>query len=93
MVSYLVVPRGVEHRRAVMRFIAHAVSTDSQARFANLAGIGPVNRAAMSRVDAEVAPHLPTSHRDSKVTLDLAWWARHGAEVAERWKAWLPGDG
>ena len=93
MVSYLVVPRGVQHRRAVMRFIAHAVSTDSQARFANLAGIGPVNRAAMSRLDAEVAPHLPTSHRDSRVTLDLAWWARHGAEVAKRWKAWLPGDG
>lgn len=90
MVSYLVVPRGVDNRRAVMHFIAHAVSAGSQARFANLASIGPVNRAAMERLDPEVAPHLPTSHRDERVALDLEWWARHGAEVAERWKAWLP---
>ena len=93
MVSYLVVPRGVGNRRAVMQFIAHAVSAESQARFANLASIGPVNRAAMERLDPGVAPHLPTSHRDAKVTLDLGWWARHGAEVAGRWKAWLPPPG
>ena len=92
MVSYLVVPRGVENRRAVMHFIAHAVSAESQARFANLASIGPVNRAAMERLDPEVAPHLPTSHRDDRVPLDLTWWARHGAEVAEQWKAWLPAE-
>ena len=92
MVSYLVVPRGVENRHAAMQFIAHAVSTESQARFANLAAIGPVNRAAMDRLDPEVAPHLPTSHRDDRVSLDLGWWARHGAEVSERWKAWLPQD-
>ncbi len=90
MVSYLVVPRGVDNRRAVMHFIAHAVSAESQTRFANLASIGPVNRAAMERLDPEVAPHLPTSHREDRVALDLGWWARHGAEVAERWKAWLP---
>ena len=90
MVSYLVVPRDVDNRRAVMHFIAHAVSAESQARFANLASIGPVNRAAMERLDPEIAPHLPTSHRQERVALDLEWWARHGAEVAEQWKAWLP---
>ena len=92
MVSYLVVPRGVENRRAVMHFIAHALSAGSQARFANLASIGPVNPAAMERLDPEVAPHLPTSHHDERVSLDLEWWARHGAEVAELWKAWLPAE-
>ena len=90
MVSYLVVPRGVGNRGAAMHFIAHAVSAESQTRFANLAATGPVNRAAMGPLDPTVAPHLPTSHRDSRVTLDIGWWARHGAEVAEQWKAWLP---
>ena len=93
MASYLVVPRGVDNRRAVMQFIAHALSAESQTRFANLAAIGPVNRNAMTRLDPEVAPHLPTSHRDDRVTLDLGWWARHGAEVAKQWKAWLPPPG
>ena len=92
MVSYLVVPRGVRNRNAAMHFIAHAVSTESQSRFANLAATGPVNRAAMDLLDPAVAPHLPTSHRDSRVTLDIGWWARHGAEVAEQWKAWLPAE-
>ena len=89
MVSYLIVPLGARNKEAAMRFIAHAVSTESQAKFANLAAIGPVNRAATELLDAEVAAHLPTAHRDSQVTLNPLYWARHGAELAEQWNAWL----
>ncbi len=88
--DYLIIPKGCPNKHAVMQFIAHAVSRQSQAELANVAAYAPINMAAINDVRPEVVPYLPTTHQETQVILDVSYWAQHAAEITERWNAWLP---
>jgi putative spermidine/putrescine transport system substrate-binding protein len=88
--DYLIVPKGCPNKDAVMQFIAHAVSPRSQAELANVTAYAPINVAAINDVKPEVVPYLPTTYQETQVLLDVSYWAKHAAEITERWNAWLP---
>lgn len=89
LADYLIVPKGCPNKDAVMRFIAHAVSRQSQAQLANVTAYAPINTMAIDDVKSEVVPYLPTTHQDTQVILDVAYWAKHAAEITKRWDTWL----
>lgn len=87
--DYLVVPKGAKNKEAAMKFIAHAVSIEAQAGFANETTYEPINVKAIGLVDDELLPYLPTVHKESQVILDVNYWAENKDKVIEQWNAWL----
>ncbi|EPN58811.1 spermidine/putrescine ABC transporter periplasmic spermidine/putrescine-binding protein [Pseudomonas syringae pv. actinidiae ICMP 19096] len=43
----------------------------------------------MARLDSTLAPNLPTAHVADQITLDFAYWAKNGSDIATRWNEWL----
>ena len=89
LADYLIVPKGCPNKDAVMQFIAHAVSRRCQAELANVTAYAPINMAAIDDVRPEVLPYLPTTHQQMQIVLDVSYWAKHAAEIMERWNTWL----
>ena len=89
MADFLVVPKGAKNKDAAMKFLALASGAEGQAEFANLTAYAPVNLDSVAQLDAELAPSLPTAHEADQVTLDFAYWAEHGNDIAARWNEWL----
>ncbi|HIE4272038.1 TPA: ABC transporter substrate-binding protein [Pseudomonas aeruginosa] len=89
MADFLVVPKGAKNKDAAMKFLAMASGAEGQAEFANLTAYAPVNLDSVPQLEAELAPSLPTAHEPDQVTLDFAYWAEHGSEIAARWNEWL----
>lgn len=89
MADFLVVPKGAKNKDAAMKFLALASGAEGQAEFANLTAYAPVNLDSVPQLDAELAPSLPTAHEADQVTLDFAYWAEHGNDIAARWNEWL----
>ncbi|WP_222705654.1 ABC transporter substrate-binding protein [Brevibacillus massiliensis] len=87
--DYLVVPKGAKNKEAAMKFIAHAVSVDAQAGFANETSYEPINVKSMGLVDSKLFPYLPSQHKESQVLLDVAYWAENKDKVIQQWNAWL----
>lgn len=88
--DYLIVPKACPNKDAVMQFIAHAVSPRRQAALANASAYAPINIEAIKHVAPDVMPHLPTTHQQTQIILDVSYWARHAAKITQRWHAWLP---
>lgn len=89
MADFLVVPKGAKNKDAAMKFLAMASGAEGQAEFANLTAYAPVNLDSVAQLDKELAPSLPTAHEADQVTLDFAYWAEHGNDIAARWNEWL----
>ncbi|PHN34528.1 ABC transporter substrate-binding protein [Pseudomonas amygdali] len=89
MADFLVVPKGAKNKDAAMKFIANATSAKGQADFSNLSAYAPVNTQSVARLDSTLAPNLPTAHVADQITLDFAYWAKNGADIATRWNEWL----
>lgn len=89
MADFLVIPKGAKNKDAAMKFLALASGAEGQAEFANLTAYAPVNLDSVAQLDAELAPSLPTAHEADQVTLDFAYWAEHGNDIAARWNEWL----
>lgn len=89
MADFLVIPKGAKNKDAAMKFLAMASGAEGQAEFANLTAYAPVNLDSVAQLDAELAPSLPTAHEADQVTLDFAYWAEHGNDIAARWNEWL----
>ncbi|GGK01443.1 ABC transporter substrate-binding protein [Pseudomonas matsuisoli] len=89
MADFLVIPKGAPNKAAAMKFLANASGAKGQAEFANLTAYAPVNLDSVQSLDADLAPNLPTAHEADQVTLDFAYWAKHGGEIAGRWNEWL----
>lgn len=84
----LVVPKGAPHREAAMKFLARASSPESQAEFAKLSAYAPVNVKSNELLAPEVVATLPDQHAQSRIDLDMQYWADHRDEIAARWYAW-----
>ncbi|WNW10020.1 ABC transporter substrate-binding protein [Pseudomonas sp. DTU_2021_1001937_2_SI_NGA_ILE_001] len=89
MADFLVVPRGSKNKDAAMKFIAEATSAKGQADFSNLSAYAPVNLGSQQRLDSTLAKNLPTAYPADQITLDFAYWAKNGADIAKRWNEWL----
>lgn len=89
MADFLVIPKGAKNKDAAMKLLAYASSADGQAEFANLTAYAPVNVDSVERLEADLLPSLPTAHAEDQVTLDYAYWAKHGAEISAQWNEWL----
>lgn len=87
--DFLVVPKGAPHKCAAMRFIAHAVSAKPQAKFAAMTAYAPVNPKAVKLLPEDIAPHLPTAHTETQVTLSIKYWAEHSEKINKAWHNWL----
>ena len=72
-----------------MKFLAHSSSAKGQADFSNLTAYAPVNLDSVARLDSVLAENLPTAHEADQITLDYAYWAKNGAQIATRWNEWL----
>ncbi|SEP95244.1 putative spermidine/putrescine transport system substrate-binding protein [Pseudomonas cuatrocienegasensis] len=89
MADFLVIPKGAKNKEAAMKFLAQASSAAGQAEFANLTAYAPVNVDSVSLLEPDLASSLPTAHAADQITLDYAYWAKNGAEIATRWNEWL----
>ncbi|MDH2433414.1 polyamine ABC transporter substrate-binding protein [Pokkaliibacter sp. MBI-7] len=89
MADFLVVPKGAKNKEAAMKFLAEASSAKGQAEFANLTAYAPINTDSVSQLDSSLAASLPTAHAADQITLDYAYWAKNGADIASRWNEWL----
>ncbi|WP_134723911.1 ABC transporter substrate-binding protein [Pseudomonas viridiflava] len=89
MADFLVVPKGAKNKDAAMKFIAEATSARGQADFSNLSAYAPVNLDSVPRLDSTLAKNLPTAYGADQITLDFAYWAKNGPDIATRWNEWL----
>jgi len=89
MADMLVVPKGAKNKEAAMKFLAEASGARGQAEFANLTAYAPVNLDSVAKLTPDLAKNLPTAYGSEQVTLDFAYWAQHGGEIASRWNEWL----
>ncbi|MCB1883819.1 MAG: ABC transporter substrate-binding protein [Geminicoccaceae bacterium] len=84
----LVVPKGAKHKDLAMQFLARATSPEGQAKLAELTAYAPVTPAAQKLMDEATVKGLPDQHTEGQIDLDMAYWADHRGEIADRWYAW-----
>ncbi|MCM2293974.1 ABC transporter substrate-binding protein [Allorhizobium sp. BGMRC 0089] len=84
----LVVPKGAKNKEAAMKFIAFATSLEGQAEMAAGTGYAPTNVKSPALMDPAVAKTLPDKQTASQINADMAYWAKHRDEIANRWYAW-----
>ncbi|WP_122858343.1 extracellular solute-binding protein, partial [Pseudomonas viridiflava] len=89
MADFLVVPKGAKNKDAAMKFIAEATSPRGQADLSNLSAYAPVSLDSVPRLDSTLAKNLPTAYGADQITLDFAYWAKNGPDIATRWNEWL----
>jgi putative spermidine/putrescine transport system substrate-binding protein len=87
--DYLVVPKGTSHKDAAMKLIAYCVSGENNYRLSDFIEYAPINKESISKVDPQVAPQLPTAHRDVGVTYNAEWWDNHREAVMKRFNKWV----
>ena len=87
--DYLVVPKGTARRDEAMELIAYCVSGENNHRLSEYIEYAPVNRESIPKVDPQVAPQLPTAHRDVGVTYNAQWWDDNREAVTERFNEWV----
>ena len=87
--DYLVVPKGTTHKGAAMELIAYCVSGENNHRLSDYIEYAPINEESIPKVDPQVAPQLPTAHRDVGVTYNAEWWDNNREAVTERFNEWV----
>ena len=88
--DYWVIPKGTPNKDLAYQFIKHASSPDAQAVYAKNIAYGPVNVAALKKLDAKTAADLPSAPANAAVgvAMDGAFWTDHGEELQKRFTAW-----
>lgn len=89
-VSWMV-PKGSKHKDAAMKLLAMYAEPERQAKLAIEFGSSGSNLDSRKYIPAEIAPLLPLSEANARrqVTLDEAWWEKHGADAILRWNKWM----
>lgn len=87
--DFLVVPKGTDHKKAAMKFIAYATSAKGQADFANLSAYAPINKKSKKMIDPQLLPHLPIAHPKEQISMKIKYWAKHGEDIAEKWNNFI----
>jgi putative spermidine/putrescine transport system substrate-binding protein len=87
--DYLVVPKGTAHKGEAMKLIAYCVSAENNHRLSEYIEYAPINKESIPKVDPQVAPQLPTAHREVGVTYNAEWWDNNREEVTQRFNEWV----
>jgi putative spermidine/putrescine transport system substrate-binding protein len=87
--DYLVVPKGTAHKDGAMKLIAYCVSGQNNYRLSEYIEYAPINKESIPKVDPQVAPQLPTAHRDVGVTYNAQWWDNNREAVTDRFNEWV----
>lgn len=84
------VPSGSEKVDLAMQFIDFASQPERQAKFAELSGYGPTNKAAVDSLDEETIKKLPSNPDwfDAGFDWDASWWAKNEEAMLKRWSKW-----
>ncbi|SAK59246.1 extracellular solute-binding protein [Caballeronia calidae] len=88
--DYWAIPKGSPNKDVAQQFIAYSVSQKPQEVYAQHIAYGPVNKAAISALDAKTKSDMPNSPENAKnaVLQDMAFWTDHGDELEQRFTAW-----
>jgi putative spermidine/putrescine transport system substrate-binding protein len=87
--DYLVVPKGTAYKDEAMELIAYSVSAENNHRLSEYIAYAPINKESIPKVDPQVAPQLPTAHRDVGVRYNAEWWDNNREAVTERFNEWV----
>jgi putative spermidine/putrescine transport system substrate-binding protein len=87
--DYLVVPKGTSRKDEAMKLIAYCVSGKNNYRLSDYIEYAPINKESIPKVDPQVAPKLPTAHRDVGVTYNAEWWDNNREAVMKRFNKWV----
>lgn len=86
--DYLVVPKGAPNKEQAMDLIAYCVSGENNHRITNYIAYAPVNQKSIPKINSEIAPQLPTAHREVSVDFDSRWWDENRDRVTEQFNSW-----
>jgi putative spermidine/putrescine transport system substrate-binding protein len=98
--EWLVMIKGTENYDEALDFLIHASAPEQQAGQAKWINYGPMRKSGMDIIKAnepwyntgvDIMPHMPNREEvmERSVFADPEWWADNGAEVAERFTAWM----
>lgn len=85
------IPTGSEHKEAAERFISSASQADRIWHLSNFIPYAPPRESAVSKVSAEILPHLPTAPGNfaNALQIDANFWADNFDELNNRFQTWL----
>ncbi|WP_028694770.1 ABC transporter substrate-binding protein [Pseudomonas cremoricolorata] len=84
------IPKGAKNSEEGKRFIQSVLQPAAQTAYAQQIAYGPVNREAVSMVDAERRHNMPTDQANlaHQVAISASFWADHGDQLEQRFNAW-----
>ncbi|MDD2133395.1 ABC transporter substrate-binding protein [Pseudomonas kurunegalensis] len=84
------IPKGAKNREEGLRFIQSVLQPEAQKAYAQQIAYGPVNRAAVSMVDANRRSNMPTdeANLEHQVAISASFWADHGDQLEQRFNSW-----
>ena len=98
--EWLVMIKGSPNYDEALDFLIHASAPEQQAGQAKWINYGPMRKSGLAHIAAnepwfntgvDIMPHMPNRDEvmDRSVFADPEWWADNGAEIAERYTAWM----
>ncbi|MEM7534156.1 MAG: ABC transporter substrate-binding protein [Chloroflexota bacterium] len=89
--DFYAVPKGAPNKDAAMQLIAYMVSAEHNHKIADFISYAPVNVETFDKVNADMAPLLPTyEDRPSQgFIVDDAWWDENRDAMLEAYNAWM----
>lgn len=98
--EWFVIVKGSKNYEAALDFLIHASAPEQQAAQAKWITYGPLRRSGLAIIAAnepwyktgvDIMPHMPNRNEvmPRTVVSDPDWWAKNGAKVTERYKAWM----
>ena len=98
--EYLCLTAGAPNRDAALDFMMHASSPESQAEQAKYITYGPMRASGIPIIvngepwgpgGVDIMPHMPNTPERLAVSIvsDPQWWSDNGAEIDERYAAWM----
>ena len=98
--EYLCLTAGAPNREAALDFMWHASTPEAQAEQAKYITYGPMRASGIPIIQnnepwgpggVDIMPHMPNTPERLKVSIvsDPQWWSDYGAEINERYAAWM----
>ncbi|MDA9620762.1 ABC transporter substrate-binding protein [Pelagibacteraceae bacterium] len=98
--EYLCLMTGAPNRDAAMDFMWHASTPEAQAEQAKYITYGPMRASGIPIIQnnepwgpggVDIMPHMPNTPERLAVSIvsDPQWWSDNGAEINERYAAWM----
>ncbi|MEI4472972.1 ABC transporter substrate-binding protein [Frigidibacter sp. MR17.24] len=90
-VGYFMLVKGAPNREAGIKFLNWITKPEHQAEFSKYVAYGPTTPKSLPMIDAERTARLPSTDErlSHAVFSDIAFWAQHATEVAEKYTAMM----